>query len=533
MLAGTARAQDRAAEPTISVMPLPGGLAAVRKAANDTGRSDAGQFFVDIIRRSFQTPVAVRNLRRETVIRPVVDHLDIAAKAATRPPVDHIPLPLTAEVWMRSILGPGARTETLAADILRSSSASLMYCGLLALDDATRRWFGAHGDVLADLAAHHAAQFFIAAPGLRIRDDVVQLPGGAAATAAWESAVGKRVSDPAAFVKAIVERNEVALSYFIGSIAQLSAEQARWMLGADGSEQSRATAIKRMVTVYDRMSAGWDATEKPFWRPTLDPALLTADLRRRENGAPNLPGTTAFWSAVFSSSEPGRETTESVSTLVTGAPVEFWWLCEQVFVGGQTLIRPPYQLVLFASRQIPVLTPGNAQDALAALRGASQFPAVAGTLERAHVIRLSAYAGAARRARAISAIDDEPRGQLALAQFQGALAVIARAATRGVISAGSRRGPRVRPECRQPGRARRVRRQDRRVRERHAAGRRESGGGLGGRRTRGRGIRARRATSGVALGPGRRSRPRCRMGRHAISRQLQQRRGVPSPAPAG
>ena len=98
---------------------------------------------------------------------------------------------------------------------------------------------------------------------------------------------------------------------------------------------------------------------------------------------------------------------------------------------------------------------------------------------------------------------------------------------------GSRRGPRVRPECRQPGRARRVRRQDRRVRERHAAGRRESCGGLGGRRTRGRGIRARRATSGVALGPGRRSRPRCRMGRHAISRQLQQRRGVPSPAAAG
>ena len=234
-----------------------------------------------------------------------------------------------------------------------------MYCGLLALDDATRRWFGAHGDVLADVAAHHAAQFFIAAPGLRIRDDVVQLPGGAAATAAWESAVGKRVSDPAAFVKAIVGRNEVALSYFIGSIAQLSAEQARWMLGVDGSEQSRATAIKRMVTVYDRMSAGWDATEKPFWRPTLDPALLASDLRRRENGAPNLPGTTAFWSAVFSSSEPGRETTESVSTLVTGAPVEFSWLCEQVFVGGQTLIRPPYQLVLFASRQIPALTPGT------------------------------------------------------------------------------------------------------------------------------------------------------------------------------
>ena len=85
------------------------------------------------------------------------------------------------------------------------------------------------------------------------------------------------------------------------------------------------------------------------------------------------PGTTAFWSAVFSTS--GRARTEAVSALVTGPPVEFSWLCEQIFTGGQTLIRPPYQLVLFASRQIPAVTASNAREALDALRGASQFPA--------------------------------------------------------------------------------------------------------------------------------------------------------------
>ena len=432
--ASTVRAQDRAAEPTISSMPLPGGLAIARKVANDTGHSDAGQFYVDIIRRSFQTPAAVRSMRREAGVRPVLDHLDIAATAATAMPrqsADRIPLPLTAEVWMRSLLEPGARKETLAADILRSSSASLMYCGLLALDDATRRWFADHADVLAEVAARHAAHFFIAAPGLRIRDNVMQLPGGAGATAAWESAVGKRTNDPAAFVKAIVGRTEVALPYLVGSVGQLSAAQARVLLGVEGPEPSRATTIRRMVTLFERVSAGWEAVEKPFWRPTLDPALLVSDLRRREDGAPTVPGTAAFWSAVFSPSEPGREATES---LATGAPVELTWLCEQVFVGGQILIRPSYQLVLFASRQVPAVTPDNAQEALAALRGASQFPALAGTLERAHITRLKAYADAARRARTLSAIDDEARAQLALAQFQGALTVITRAATRGVIS---------------------------------------------------------------------------------------------------
>jgi hypothetical protein len=430
--AGTARAQDRADQPTISSMPLPGGLEAVRKAANDTGAASAGQFYVDVIRRSFQTPASVRGLRREMVIRPVLDHLDGAAKTTPGQATDRLPLPLTADLWMRSILGPGATGETLAADILRSAPASLMYCGLLALDDPTRRWFAAHGDLLGELAPRHAARFFIAAPGLRIRDNVMQLPGGPAAAAAWESVVGKRASDPAAFVKAIVARQEVGLPYLVGSLAQLTAAQARLVVGVEGPEPSRAVAMKRMLAVFERVASGWDAAEKPFWRPTLDPALLVSDLRRRDDGAPHLPGTTAFWSAVFS--ESGREATEAVPSLVTGTPVDFSWLCEQVFVGAQTLTRPAYQLVLLASRQIPALTISNAADAVAALRGAIQFPSVAGTLERAHISRLGAYADAARRARTLSAIADEGRAQLALAQFQGALGVIARAATRGVFS---------------------------------------------------------------------------------------------------
>jgi hypothetical protein len=203
------------------------------------------------------------------------------------------------------------------------------------------------------------------------------------------------------------------------------------LLGDEGPEPSRAAAMKRMAGVFERVAAGWDAAEKPFWRPTLDPALLVSDLRRGPDGAPHLPGTAAFWSAVFS--ESGRGTPD-FSTLTTGARAEFVWICERVFVGGQTLIRPPYQLVLFASRRIAAITPDNVQEALAAVRGAGQFPAAAGTLERAHISRLGAYADTARRARAISAIADDARARLALAQFQGALAAIARAATRAVIS---------------------------------------------------------------------------------------------------
>ena len=432
---GTARAQDRAAEPTISAVPLPGGLAAIRKVVNDSGRSDAGQFFIDVIRRSFQTPVSVRGLRRDTVIRPILEHLELAAKASQRPSTDRVPLPLTPELWTRALFEPGAKPQraTLAADILRSPSASLMYCGLLALDDETRGWFAAHPEVLSEIAARYAAHFLVAAPGLRIRDNVLQLPGGPPATTAWEAAVGKGASDPAAFIKAVVGRNDVTLAYFLGSVAPLPPVQARLVLGLDAAEPARSAAMRRLVTVFERVSSGWDANERPFWRPTLDPALLAADLSIREDGSANFPGTAAFWTAVFSTSEPRAEPSE-VSPLVAGPPVEFSWLCDQVFTGGHTLTRAPYQLVLFASRRIPAITASNARAALGALRGANQFPALSGTLERAGITALSVYVDAAQRARALSTIADELRAQTALLQFQGAVAVIARAASRGSVS---------------------------------------------------------------------------------------------------
>jgi hypothetical protein len=435
VLAAPASAQERASQDTISSLPLPGGLAAARVAVGDTGHADTGQFLVDVIRRSFQTPVSVRGLRREIAIRPLLDHLEKARKAPRGTATDQWPLPLPAAVWTASILDDRASAETLISDILRSPSASLMYCALLALDDPTRRWLAEHPALLSEVAARHAAQFLVAAPGLRIHDNVMRLPGGPAATAAWEAAAGKRATEPAEFVKAVVGRTDPALSFLIGTVPQLTPAQTRFVLNLDGAEAVRVSALRRVLAAFDRVATGWDIADRPFWRPTLDPVLLASDLRTDGNGLPVIPGTAAFWSAVFSGGDADRETTaEAVSTLVSGPPVEFSWLCEQVFNGGQTVIRSPYHLVLFASRRIPAVTAGNARAALAALRGASQFPALAGMLERMRVADLEVYGAAAGAARMLSGIEDEMRAQTAFAQFQGAVAMLARAVTRGGLS---------------------------------------------------------------------------------------------------
>ena len=430
-----ALAQGLADQATISSLPFPGGVAAARAATGDTSHADGGQFVVDVIRRSFQTPMSMRGLRRESAIHPLLDHLERARKAATRPAADRWPLPLTPPAWIGSILDQRASQDTLLSDILRSPSASLMYCALLSLDDPTRQWLAEHPAVLAEVAARHAPEFLIAAPGLRIRDNVLKLPGGAAAAAAWESAAGRPAADPGEFIKAVMARSDPALSYMIGSLAQLTPAQIRFVLSLDAPEPARVSALRRVLAAFGRVISGWDVTDRPFWRPMLDPVMLASDLRTAENGAPILPGTAAFWSAVFSGGDADRQTTaEAVSTLVSGPPVEFAWMCEQIFTGGQTVIRAPYYLTLFASRQIAAVTAANAAAALAALRGAMQYPALAGTIERMHVSDLEVYAAAAQAARMLSEIDDDGRARTAHAQFQGALAVIARAAARGSIS---------------------------------------------------------------------------------------------------
>jgi hypothetical protein len=117
--------------------------------------------------------------------------------------------------------------------------------------------------------------------------------------------------------------------------------------------------------------------------------------------------------------------------LVEGEPVDLAWLCEQVFKGDRGEQRRRYPLVLFASRIVKRVTPETVRDAIDAVRAVSTYPALTATLERAKLVDVAAYARAARRADRLSAIDDDTRAVRALAQFQGTLALVTRAALRG------------------------------------------------------------------------------------------------------
>jgi hypothetical protein len=439
VLVGSSRARGADQRGTVSEVSVPGGLRAAVGAIGDKVAADRAQFLVEFIRRTFDTPLRLKGDPREHALRALLAQLN--GSAAGLGSSDTLPLPLSDKLWIDAVFGGRATPQTLLTAILQSRNAALLYYGLLTLDDETRAWLSTQPDLLSELAAKHAPAFVAAAPGLRIASGSLRLPGGPDAEPIWQSLADRRPGPPADFLRALVGSGEGRLAQFVGAMSQLTPPEIRVALNLDSvNVPTRVESARRLYAVFQRVSNGRLVEQRVFTRPALDPALLAMSLNTDENGRPRVPGTRAFWNVVFDESEDGRPKplrNDVRAGLDRDDPPDFSWLCDQVFKGIEIDYRRRYVMVLFASRRIGRLTPENVRDAIDAVRAASVFPALSAALERARVGDLRAYASAARRAAEISAIDDDGRAFRALAQFQGALALVTRAATRGSLEGKS------------------------------------------------------------------------------------------------
>jgi hypothetical protein len=453
LMAAVARA-DAQGEPgpgALSEMSVPGGLEAALAAIDDRAAPDRSQFLLEFIRRTYDMPVLAQSDPRETARRALLARLDLAQRqeiaSATStssagpssndaggdgaPSSETLPLPLTPALWMNAVFGGRATPQTLLASIAGSRDASLLYYGLMWLDDETRAWLSTQPQLITDIAARHAPAFAVAAPGLRVSGGVIRVPGGSAAEPAWEALVGRGVRDPVEFTRALLAAGEGRLSYVLGTIAQLTPAQIRFALNLDLPDlPGRVAAARRLFAVFD-LSA-WNVERRVFWRPPLDPALLVAELSVDERGRPILPGTRAFWVAVLADEDPSSS--DKTDAFVAGDAVDIGWLCEQIFKGHTGEQRRRYTLVLFASRAVRQITPEIARDAVVAVRAAGNYPALVLALERAKLDDIAAFANAARRASRIATIGDAATASRAHAQFQGALSLLTRAAIRGGLA---------------------------------------------------------------------------------------------------
>lgn len=430
VLVGSAHAQGAGAQTTVFDVPLPGGLRAALAAIGDHAAPDRAQFLGEFIRRTYDTPFGPRDDAREAVLQSLLAQLK--AGGATS---ETIPLPLSPRIWIDVVFGGKATPETLVSAILQSRSASLLYCSLLSLDDDTRAWIAGQPDLIADVISRRPAAFLAVAPGLRVTPGGVRVPGGAPAEPAWQALVGKRPTEATDFVRALLASGEGRLAYFFNAMAEMTPAQVRLAFNLESSDvAARVESARRLSSVFQRLWAGRTIEQRAFTRPPLDPALLLAELSISGKGQPSVPGTQAFWSAVFDDNpRPEPPHRDARVALDGGEPADFAWLCEQVFKGDLSEQRRRYMMVLFATRRVDRVTRDTARDAVDAVRAVGTYPILMAALERARVTDLAVFAGAVRKATELSAIPAD-RAFRPLAQFQGALALVTRAASRGSLS---------------------------------------------------------------------------------------------------
>ena len=445
-------AQTGSAPETVGDLTVPGGLRSAARVVNDTRPANAS-FLLDVIRRSYDAPTFDAPAPGGPALQGLLAHVERSSRGHAHAPSNEesaraiagddvdghaLPLPLPARVWTDVVFSGHATTETLLAGILRSRNAALLYYGLFSLDDETRAWLATEPGLIRDLVERYPAAFTVAAPALRVAGGRVRPPGDERAVPAWEALVGRPATDPGAFLRALLSRDGGHLAYFFGAMAPLSAQQLQFGLHLDAGPDHRVEDARRWYRAFEPIVERWNVEDHPFWRPTLDPAMLLADLDLDERGEPVVPGTASFWNAVLDGTEPAPTSPvpEAVRRMADGAPVEFPWLCEELVRRGIHGYRGNHLTVLFASRVVKQVTPETVGEAADAVRAARAYPALTTTLERAGVDQVAIFARAARQAAQLSRIGHDTRAARSIAQFQGAIFLVARAAVRGGWPAG-------------------------------------------------------------------------------------------------
>ena len=431
-LAGQAPVQSAGPAGVVSDVSLPGGLRAALAMVGDEVPPDRAQFLAEFIHRTYDTPFGPDRDLRSAGPQSLAAALSRAAPASGV--TDTLPLPLPAAVWTEVVFGGRETPDTIVSAIVRSRPAALFYSGLLALDDDTREWLAGQPALVAELVSARSGAFLAAAPGLRIVGDSLRLPGGESAVPVWQALIGQPPAASAAFVRALVAADDGRVTAFLGAIAQLTPAQSIAALNLRSPDvKSRVEAARRMYGTFVRLLGSRTVEQRAFTRPPFDPVLLIAELAVAPDGRPSLPESRGLWRAVFDSGSdaPADEGGQD------DQPVDLSWLCEQVFGGDPADQRRRYTMVLFASRQPASALAHSRRDAIAAIRGAGFYPALSGALERIGVADIGTVAAAVRQAERISAIGDDERAGRALAQFQGALALIARGTSRGSLTSGA------------------------------------------------------------------------------------------------
>jgi hypothetical protein len=422
-------------------VPLPGGTAALAKALGIDPVPERGRFVYELTRILYNTPEGRRAAADAFLLalRQSVARAAHGVQVDTRP-AETVPVPLTADVWSSAIFKRRMTPRELIPAILVDRSAAMLCLGLTALDDRTLGYLADHPSLLERIYERSATAFGAFSSSLQIEGNRVVPPGSGRpaqserddVVALWEGVIAEKVTRPERFVTQLLEVNEGRLAYLYDTIGQLDPPRRAFALGLWMDAPARAERFKALTAGVDAYRESHLRT-LPFGRASYDLSMTLMRVEVETNGTPRQPASRGLWSRVFG----GPELPDDGARQMRNAeddPIDAAWLVASIGSVDVRLRSERLDQIAFGQRVFGAVGADERGDVLVALRGLSRYRMLMWTLERMGVRTPAVYASAARHAARIGTIEGR-RGFDVQAQFQGALALVARMTTARTLDA--------------------------------------------------------------------------------------------------
>jgi hypothetical protein len=407
-------------------VPVPGGIAAIAEALGLPTTPDRARFIAEIARLAYPAAEGTQTTRAKAVLalgrNKGKDPVPVVS------PSDTVPIPLTVAFWSRAVFHRSIRPEEAVTAIISDPRSAHLCHGLAASDDETLLFFAGHPDLIGWLHDNAAAVFAAFGGSVHIRENRVIPPGGPSAAVLWETVVGEKLSRPEAFVRALFSQDQGRLAYLYDTIADLDSARAAFALGLWMKDATvRVDRFKALAAANRAAFAQWQPSRFPFSRPLDDVAAMLSRVRAEPDGSPSFPAMRSAWAWAFESTDVPLDAVRLPNKLQDDGVIDAAWLAEAIASDDADVRSDRLDQLSFGQRAFSTPDAGALADVFVAVRGLPRFRMLMLVLERIGIRQASSYATALRRARQLNPLDGR-RGLVANAQFQGALALIARMA---------------------------------------------------------------------------------------------------------
>jgi hypothetical protein len=406
-------------------VPVPGGIAALTQALGIETAPDRGRFVAEISRLLYNAPEGRK---------PSAENFLLAARQAAsrnRPMLDTrpgelVPIPLTVETWSSAIFHRTVAPREIVTAIIIDRNAALMCVGLSSLDDATLGFFGDHPQLLDRIRERSAPAFAVFAGSLHVQGGRIVPPGGEAAATLWEAVTLEKVTRPERFIQQLFELTEGRLAYLYDVIGSLDPPRRAFALGL--WQPNAALRLERFKALTLGVSTYRESHLRtlPLARASYDLGMTLSRIEAAADGTPVAPNGRGFWSRVFAGNDVSEDSARQLRA-ADEEPIDAAWLVDAIGPADVRARAERLDQLAFAQRLFATADPAARADVFTAVRAMIRYRMLMWTFERIGIRTPSIFALGARHAARLGSLDGR-RGFEAQAQFQGALAALARMA---------------------------------------------------------------------------------------------------------